>query len=417
MSLRLAASMGAVQTAVSMVLSFVGIKVTSIYLGPAGIGMLGQLNYFMSMTQGILSSGVHTGLVRRTAELQGEPGARNLAISTVLRTLLTVGLPVALLIALASSWLSRVLLHDSSLRVSLLVFSAALGFGLVATTINACANGAKDFRTLAMINIGASVSSFILVVVLCPTFGVTGGLIALAILPIFTWAIASTLARRHAWWPGRPLSHGFSAAEARRGVAFVPMAIVSSVGLPLLQLAIRDRVAAHSGMGAVGLLQGVMRISDMYIGVASGIFAMYFFPRFSEIRVASELSREIRRGFLVIVPSVALVSLAIYLLRDPIIRVIFTPEFLPMRELFAWQMAGNTLRMVGWLFGYVILAKANPLAVVVLEVMSLGLWWLLSAYLIGRHGTVGAPQAFAAAYALYSVATLVGVAVILKRMP
>jgi len=38
MSLRLAASAGAVQTLVSMALSFLSIKITSVYLGPAGLG-------------------------------------------------------------------------------------------------------------------------------------------------------------------------------------------------------------------------------------------------------------------------------------------------------------------------------------------------------------------------------------------
>ena len=38
--------MGAVQTVVSMVLSFISIKITSVYLGPAGLGTLGQLTYF-----------------------------------------------------------------------------------------------------------------------------------------------------------------------------------------------------------------------------------------------------------------------------------------------------------------------------------------------------------------------------------
>jgi hypothetical protein len=68
------------------------------------------------------------------------------------------------------------------------------------------------------------------------------------------------------------------------------MAVTTAVGLPLLQMLIRDNIAAHSGMAAVGLLQGVMRISDMYLGVRDGVFSMYFFPRFSEISNADELS-------------------------------------------------------------------------------------------------------------------------------
>ena len=59
MSLRRAFSFGALQTGFSMVLSFFSIKITAVYLGPAGIGTLGQLTYFMSLTQGVLAAGRH----------------------------------------------------------------------------------------------------------------------------------------------------------------------------------------------------------------------------------------------------------------------------------------------------------------------------------------------------------------------
>ena len=284
------------------------------------------------------------------------------------------------------------------------------------TVVLGCANGAKDFRTLALVNIGTGVSSLVLITALSPSFGVFGAVLAMALLPLASWTIAWAIARRHDWWPRRPLSNGFDPREVRRAVAFVPMAVISAVGLPLLQILIRDSVADHSGMAAVGLLQGVVRISDMYLGVATTVFAMYYFPRFSEIRDADELVREAWKGLAIIVPSIAAVSLVIYLLRDLIIHLIFTPEFAGMRDLFGWQMLGNTLKMVGWLFGYLLLAKANALAMAGLEAASIALWWLLSIYLISLNGTIGAPQAYVVAYALYSVATFIGVAMVVRRM-
>ncbi len=185
------------------------------------------------------------------------------------------------------------------------------------------------------------------------------------------------------------------------------MAVISAVALPLLQILIRDNVATHGGMAEVGLLQGVMRVSDMYLGVATSVFTMYYFQRFSEIKDAGELVREAKRGFLLIVPTVAVASLVIYLLRDFIVRLIFTEAFLPMRDLFGWQMAGNVLKMIGWLFGYLLLAKANALAMAALELATIGVWWLLSIFFISAQGTVGATQAFATTYALYSIATFV----------
>ena len=416
MSLRHAVTVGSLQTVVSMILSFVSVKITAVYLGPAGLGTVGQLGYFMAMTLAILSAGPNIGLTRRVAELGDDLPARDRVISTVLRSLLLVGAPAALVIVVAAKWLAAELLHDAGLSLSFWLFAAVFLFGLAGTVIVACAAGAKDYKTLALINMGTGVVGLALMGTLSPLLGLKGGLIATAVLPLATWAIAAALTRGHRWWPRRPLAHGFSGAEARGAVAFVPMAVVSAVAGPLVQILIRDNVASHGGMNDVGLLQGVMRISDMYLGVATSVFAMYYFPRFSEIDNADELVRETRRGFLIIVPSMAVVSIAIYLLRDLIVTLIFTPAFLPMEELFGWQMTGNVLKMVGWLFGYLLLAKANPLAFAVLELATLGIWWLLSIGLISYHGTVGAPQAYATTYALYSIATFLGVRYVLRRM-
>jgi O-antigen/teichoic acid export membrane protein len=416
MSLRLAASAGALQTLVTMVLSFASIKVTSVYLGPAGIGTLGQLTYFIALAQAVLAAGLHTGLVRRIAELGDDRAARERAISTALRSLLAVGVPVAAAIALASDWIARELLYDARLGFALRILGAVFVLGLLATVITACANGAKDFRTVALINIASACASFAMILALCPRYGLVGGLIATASLPLATGAIAWAVARRHAWWPRAALSHGFSRSEIRVMTAFVPMAVITAVGMPLVQLLIRDGVVAHSGLAAVGLLQGVMRISEMYLGVASGVFGMYFFPRFSEISDVDELVREVRRGLLLIVPSVALVSVVIYLLRDLVVRVVFSPDFVPMRDLFGWQMIGNTLKMVGWMFGYVLLAKTNALAMAALELATLVAWWLLATYLVARHGVLGATEAYAAIFAGYASVTMVAALVLIRRM-
>jgi hypothetical protein len=76
MSLKRAASLGIVQSAVSVACSFISVKITSVYLGPAGIGLLGQLQNFMTLSQGIVGAGLNTAVVRRTAQFGGDPQAR-----------------------------------------------------------------------------------------------------------------------------------------------------------------------------------------------------------------------------------------------------------------------------------------------------------------------------------------------------
>jgi O-antigen/teichoic acid export membrane protein len=416
MSLKRAASLGFLQSVVSIATSFLSVKVTSVYLGPAGLGLMGQLQNFMAMTQGVVASGLNTGVVRRTAQVGDQPGARARLLSTALRLALMGGLPVALVIALASGWLARELLHDPALRMPLLVFACAYAVGLIGTLIVGAANGVRDYRTVTLVQIGTGAGTLALFALLCPTLGIPGGLLAVAVLPAFTALVAWMVSRQRAWWPARPFQHGFSASEARSAVAFVPMAATSAMAAPLVQILVRDTLARQSGMASVGLLQGVIRLSDLYVNIATTVLGMYFLPRFSEIRQAAEARREIRKGLMTVVPAVAAFSLVLYLLRDLVVRVVFTAQFHAMRDLFAWQMTGNVLKVTGWFFGHLMVAKGNPLLLAGFELFMGLVWWAAGVFLVQRNGAVGATQAYALHYAVYVAVAVAAVLFILRRM-
>ena len=65
MSFRRAVSFGALQTFASLLVGFAAVKITSFYLGPGGVAIMGQLQYFMSMVSGGVVNGLRNGLIRR----------------------------------------------------------------------------------------------------------------------------------------------------------------------------------------------------------------------------------------------------------------------------------------------------------------------------------------------------------------
>jgi len=71
---------------------------------------------------------------------------------------------------------------------------------------------------------------------------------------------------------------------------------------------------------------------------------MYFLPRFSEVRHSAGLKHEIRKGLLTLIPAVAASGLLLWLVRDLVVRIVFTAEFHGIRDLFAWQVVGNVLK-------------------------------------------------------------------------
>lgn len=406
MSLQKAVVLSAVQSATALVCAFVSIKITSVYLGPAGIGVLGQFLLFANLMFGIISSGVNNGVVRWTSQPENDIRSRHQQIATALKLQLGIGLVCGLAIALGAEWLAESILHDQKFTFPFLIFSVSYIAGLVGLTVFGGANANKDYQISTLYSIASSIVGVVLFGVLCPRFGTWGALIGSAVAPLLTAAFALWLVRSRDWWPSRVLMIPMSAEQSRVLLAFVPAAAVSTVGAPLVHLLLRDQLAAQSGLDAVGFVQTITRLSDLYLGVLSTLFLVYYLPRFSEIRKGPELRIEVWRAVRSIVPATFLVGLFLYLTRDLVIQVLLTQAFEPMRELFLWQMTGNVFRVLGNLFGYLITAKLNPGIGLIYQIAMNLLWWIFGVFMIDRSGVIGATQAYAAASAVSAVVGL-----------
>ena len=213
MGLRKAISLGFIQAAVSMAASFASVKVTSVYLGPAGIGILSQYQYIMSIVLGFAAGSTNTATVRLTAQYADDPAQYRLFLSTVSRSLLVAGIVVSISILIAAPWVAERLLEDRSWAPAIMLFGSRTLPGLVHSLLLAIANGAKDFRSVTLINISAVLVALVMFLVLCPMYGLAGALAAAGLTPLVSAGVALFWGRRRAWMPKHPLRGGFSREE------------------------------------------------------------------------------------------------------------------------------------------------------------------------------------------------------------
>jgi PST family polysaccharide transporter len=132
-------------------------------------------------------------------------------------------------------------------------------------------------------------------------------------------------------------------------------------------------------------------------------FSVYYLPKLSELKSAVHLRIEIVKAYKIITPIIAASLLMIYLLKDLVINILFTKEFYPMKELFFWQMLGDFFKILSWILAFVMVAKSMTKIYIITEIGFSILLVLVSYYLIGINGTIGATQAYCINYFLYFV--------------
>lgn len=181
------------------------------------------------------------------------------------------------------------------------------------------------------------------------------------------------------------------------------MAVVTACSLPVCHVFLRDYLGNTFGWEQAGYWEAMWRLSSAYLMLITTTLAVYYLPRLSELKDAGELRREILQGYKLILPMTIVAGLIIYLLRDFIIQVLFSESFLPMRELFAWQMVGDSLKIASWLMAYLMLGKALTRLYLVTEILATLSLYALTVYLTQLWGYEKVTLAYAVNYLLYAI--------------
>jgi PST family polysaccharide transporter len=129
--------------------------------------------------------------------------------------------------------------------------------------------------------------------------------------------------------------------------------------------------------------------------------SLYYLPRIAEIHSAPELKKEIIKIYCVVMPIVTVGALTIFLLKDFIILSLFTLDFLPIRELFPWQLAGDVIKIGSCVFAYIMLGRAMVKTFLITEIATGISFCLLSWIFVTKFGLIGVSMAYAINYSLY----------------
>lgn len=401
MNIARAGAWSAIGTAARLGAALVTVKLVAWLAGPAGVGRLGQFMSLMSVLAVFAGGGINAGIVKYVAEYRDDPERLSRLLASALGYAIAascvmgcVALPFSRPLA---SWLLGDPGYDSLIRVLAL---ALIGIALV-NYVLAVINGFMDVRRLAFIQVGGSILSVALALCLAHAFGLYGALLALVLGQLF-WLLVGL----PAWWRSpyfstRMLRVRFDATMTRRLAAFSIMSLTSALLPPLVNIAVRDHLAASLGWEQVGYWQAVTRVSDAYLLFVTTAINVYYLPRLAATSDPGAIGQELRQAWRWLMPAVVAMALGIYLSRDAITRLLFSGGFAAANDLYAPQLAGDVVKIAAFVMSYLMLAKAMTRLYVVSEcvfaVSYLALVYLCSA----RFGLIGAMYAFAINYLAY----------------
>lgn len=393
--------MSGVMTLVKIGIGFIIAKLIALYTGPAGMALLGQLQSLVTGVNGIANAPTSTGIVKYTAENSDSydkcsPWWRASMYYTFIITLCS-----APLLIFFSNNIAEWVFHDTGYQWIVIISVLTLPVTSFGTAIISVLNGLQNYKFYILTGLFSAVLSGVIISIMIVLWGIKGALIAASLQYVIISMIAFAINFRQAWMK---LSYwiGKTDYQAKKNIfEFVLMTAISSIIIPIALIFIRNALVTHAGWDSAGQWQAVWKISEVYLGVLTMALSVYYLPKLASLKSADEIKSEINSVVLFVFPVIVLAALLIYFLRDYVIAILFTPEFLPARDLFAIQLAGDVIKVISWLYAYPMLAKKATKYFISTEIFFGVTWVLLSVYFIEKYGVSGANIAYVVNYIMY----------------
>lgn len=376
-------------------------KILAIYVGPAGYAALGQFQNAVQMITIFASGALNTGVTKYTAEYYEDEARQHAVWRTAGTIALIASMTTAIFVAAFNRSLAGWFLKDESLGSVFLWFAATLVLFVFNTFLLAILNGKKEIQRYVVANIAGSLFALAVTSVMAIQLGLYGALVAIAIYQSLTFFVTLTLTYKAPWFKLRYFIGRIDKKAAKNLAKYTAMALTTAACVPISHIMIRNHLGDTLGWEAAGYWEAMWRLSAAYLMLVTTTLSVYYLPRLSELQNREETLKEIFEGYKIIFPVAIACASVIYLLRDTIVRILFTTDFSQMEVLFGWQMVGDTLKIGSWLLGYVLTAKAFFKLFIVSEIAFSFLFFSLVYLFTDYFGLEAASIAHAVNYLLH----------------
>ena len=389
-----------VKTATMFILN----KILAVYVGPSGYAAIGQFQNFIQMVTSFAGGAINTAVVKYTAEYGDNPNEQHKIWQNAGTIILALSVIFSLLIIVFHEPLSLYIFHSTEYRSVFIWFGIFLIFFNFNALFLAILNGKKEILKLVIANIAGSVFSLVITGFLAYQYHILGALIALSIYQSIAFFVTLFLCYKSNWFRASYLFGKIEPQIAKNFAAFALMALVSAICVPLSQMAIRSYLSQEFGLNYAGYWEAMTRLSAAYLMLVTTTLGVYYLPRLAELTHLDEIKKEVYLGYKFIFPLALVGGLCVYVMRDWIIALLFSHAFMPMRDLFLWQMIGDSLKIGSWILAYLMLSKAMTKLFVTTEIIFSISLVLLTYMLTHFIGFEGVSIAYLVNYAIYWVA-------------
>lgn len=381
-------------------------KITAYVLGPQGVALIGNFRNFLNIAHNFSAGGLERAVVKYAAESEVEKQQQQAFISSLLGIGILICSIVAILILIFSKQINAILFFERDFTFVIHMLAFILPLHVLNIYIIAMLKAFEEFKSIIKIHIIGHILNFIVFAILVFSFNLEGALLTLIILP--SALIVFSLYFFKSYWSVFKL-FSWQAIEIKVLKNFghyALMALISSISFPLVFLGIRNLLITELSEDEAGFWEAVNRISSYYLMFVLSILNLFILPKLVKAKNNAEFKFIVFNFYKQIIPLYILGLIIVYLVRKPLLLLVYTDEFLPAEKLFLYQILGDFFRIITLVMVYQFHAKRMTISFILTDLfLALGLYFS-AAWFIDELGLEGAVFGHFLTYLAYFVLIL-----------
>jgi PST family polysaccharide transporter len=397
-----ATSLNGISILIKILIGFVTSKIIAIFVGPSGMALVGNLRNFLTSTEAFATLGFENGVVKYVAEHKKEEDKLKQTLSTIFISVLVVCVLLSLILFFFSEYFNQSV-FGKQYRYAFIfkVLAISLPFYIGNIFLIATINGLGEFKKVIYINIIGNCIGLFVSAVLIWQLKTEGALLAIITTPSLLFLV-SFLSINKEIKIFKAVNRKFYKLLFLKDLSsYSLMALVSAVFGPMVFLAIRKNIIATIGIDQAGFWEAITRISSYNFLFITSLIGIYFLPKLAVAKGHQETKSLFWEYYKGILPLFVVAMVVLYLLRDFVVQILFTKEFMPVSKLFFWQLIGDTFKAASFILGYQFYAKKLTKAFVFFELFSLTILYFSSIYFVSIYAIEGVVMAHALTYSIY----------------
>lgn len=379
-------------------------KALAYFIGPSGLAVLGIFREFLSMSINISTLGLQRGIIKYVAELRSNTEKIKTFVSTTMIIGATSSVIIGFFLFCFSNTLNNILFPSNDFSLAIRMLALIIPVSVFSNFFISIINGMGYANTIVRINILLYILNTISIVFFSYYYGTIGAMVGVIVFYVLQ-LISIYVFKPKEFTISIFKSSSFSNEYMIKLFGYTIMTIFSLFLFPLISILIRAEIIKLLGQDAAGFWEAMKRISENYLFFASSLVMLSVLPKLSQNK--ADFRKIVFDFYKSIIPVFIIGLLILYFLKEFVVILFYSKEFLPAAVLFKWYEIGDIFRIMGVVLAVNFYANRDIKGYILTDMFLALVMYTSTILLLRNYGLEGGAFAYFLSYVLYFLLLLI----------